>query len=135
MLKAVCLDTRILSMFLKGKQSAKKLINNFKTKEFEVYTTTVNISEFFMGYYKTNIVVEDDVRRLKDFFWTLHPRSIDFEVAHLSGKLYATILKDQPIGWRDTFIAAITLLNGKKIVTSNVDHFKRIPELELFEYK
>ena len=134
MLKDVCLDTRILSMFLKGKQSAKELILEFKTKEFEIYTTTVNISEFFMGYYKTNIVVEEDVRKLKDFFWTLHPRTIDFEVAHLSGKLYATIIKDYPIGWRDTFIAAITMLNGKKIITSNVDHFNRIPELEVIEY-
>ena len=85
-------------MFLKGKQSAKTLIYSFKTKEFEGYTTTVNISEFFMGYYKTNIVVETDVQRLKDFFWTLHPRSVDFEVVHLSGKLFATVLKDQPIG-------------------------------------
>jgi predicted nucleic acid-binding protein len=122
-------------MFLKGKPSAKKLINEFKAQEFEIYTTAVNISEFFMGYYKTNIVVEDDVQKLKDFFWTLHPRSIDFEVAHLSGKIYATILKDQPIGWRDTFIAAITMLNGKKIITSNTDHFNRIPALEVIEYK
>jgi predicted nucleic acid-binding protein len=134
MLQAVCLDTRILSMFLKGKPAVKQILDEYKANRFELYTTTVNIAEFFMGYYKTHLVVEEDVSRLREFFWTLHPRAIDYEAAHLSGQLYATTLKDQPIGWRDTFIAAIVLLNGKKIITSNNEHFQRIPELEVIEF-
>ena len=43
-------------------------------------------------------------------------------------------LKENSIGWRDTYIGAITMLNGKTIITSNKKHFERIPELKIIEY-
>ena len=134
MVKAVCLDTRILSAFLKKKESAKNIIDDFKDKEHEIYTTTINITEIFMGLFKINLVSEEKIKTLKEFFLALHPRTIDYDICVLSGKLYASILRGKEIGWRDTFIAAITLLNGKKIITSNPEHFKRISELEVIEY-
>ena len=134
MIKAICLDTRILSTYLKGKESAYELIEKYQTDGYELYTTVVNITEFFMGLYKIGIVSEVKKKRLKNFFLTLHPRSIDYEAGVLAGNLYATTLKGQPIGWRDTFIAAIVLLNGRFIITSNPDHFKRIPDINVIEY-
>jgi predicted nucleic acid-binding protein len=134
LIKAVCLDTRILSAFLKKKESAKNIINEFKDKGYEIYTTTINITEIFMGLFKISIVSEEKINIMKAFFLALHPRTIDYEICVLSGKLYASILKGREIGWRDTFIAAITLLNGKMIITSNPEHFKRISDLEAIEY-
>lgn len=87
-----------------------------------------------MGLFKISIVSEEKINIMKAFFLALHPRTIDYEICVLSGKLYASILKGREIGWRDTFIAAITLLNGKMIITSNPEHFKRISDLEVIEY-
>ncbi len=134
MIKAVYLDTRILSVFLKKKESAKSIINDFKDKGCEIYTTTINITEIFMGLYRVSLVSEERFNIMKDFFLALHPRTIDYDICVVSGKLYAFILKGKEIRWRDTFIAAITLLNGKKIIRSNPEHFKRISNLEVFEY-
>ena len=131
---SVCLDTRILSMFLKGKKSALKIIDEMKEQNREVYTTTINVSEFFMGYYKTDIVTEEKNKKLFEFFQLLIPKSLDYKSAILAGKLFAQTLKNNPIGWRDTFIAAIALLNGKMIITTNAKHFSRIPDLEIIEY-
>ncbi|MHA1166890.1 MAG: type II toxin-antitoxin system VapC family toxin [Candidatus Hodarchaeales archaeon] len=131
---SVCLDTRILSMFLKGKKNALRIINEMKEQNKEVYTTTINVSEFYMGYYKTNIVSEEKSKKLFEFFQLLNPKPLDFNSAKLSGKLYAQTLKDNPIGWRDTFIAAITLLNGKEIITTNIKHFSRIPDLKIVKF-
>ena len=133
-MKAVCLDTRVLSSFLKGKQNALDLIDDYQSKGFEIYTTTVNISEFFMGMYKTNILSEKKIKELHDFFETLHPRPIDYKTGFLAGKLYSTELKGQEIGWRDTFIAASVLLNGQIIITSNYKHFKRVTDLEVIKF-
>jgi predicted nucleic acid-binding protein len=132
--KAVCLDTRVLSMFLKGKESAKKIIDDYKNKGFEIYTTTINITEYFMGVYKTNILSEEKLKFLRDFFFALHPRTIDYDISVMAGRINATILRGKEIGWRDLYIATITLQNGGILITSNKDHFKRIPDLEIIEY-
>ncbi len=134
MVKAVCLDTRIVSNYLKGKESAKKIVDEYKGNGYEIYTTTINITEFFMGAFKVGSISEERFDKLKEYFFSLHPRTITYETSILAGKLYATILKGKEIGWRDTFIASITLLNGKTIITSNPDHFKRIKEIEVIKY-
>lgn len=121
-------------MYLKGKESAKQKVDEFRDEGYEIYTTIVNITEFFMGVYKTNIISGEKMKVLKEFFITLHPRFIGYEVGVLAANIYATVLKGQPIGWRDTFIAAIVLLNGKMIITSNLDHFQRLPDIKTIEY-
>jgi len=94
----------------------------------------INITEIFMGLYKINLIPEEKIKSLKEFFLALHPRTLDYNTCVLSGKLYATVLRGKEIGWRDTFIAAITILNGKVIITSNPEHFNRISGLEIIEY-
>ncbi len=132
--KEICLDTRILSAFLKGKPAAQKVIRDYIQKGYEVYTTTVNIAEYFWGAYKVNQLPETKLKELQNFFATLHPRSFDHDASVLAGKLNATVLHGQEIGWRDLFIGAITLLNGKQIITGDRDHFERIPDLKIIEF-
>ncbi len=134
MVKSVCLDTRIVSNYLKGKDSAKKVIDDFKANGYEIYTTMINITEFFMGAFKVGSISKEKLNMLKEYFLGLHPRTIDYKTGVLASNLYASTLKGKEIGWRDTFIAAITLQNGKTIITSNPDHFKRISEIEVIEY-
>ena len=134
MTEHICLDTRILSFYLKGKKSALELLNRLKEENSKFYTTVINISEFYMGYYKTNTMTEEKNIKLNQFFELLNPKVLDFNSAELAGKLYGTELKSNPIGWRDTYIASIVLLNGKKIITSNKKHFERVPNLEIIEY-
>ena len=133
-IQAVCLDTRVLSQFLNRKQKAKQIIKQFQEKHYEIYTTTINISEFFIGLYKIHDVSNEELNDLKKFFNSLHPRSMTYESALYAGRLYGTILKGSVIGWRDTFIASIVKENGNAIITSNIGHFERIPGLEIIEY-
>ncbi len=121
-------------MYLKGKQSALELLNKLKEENCEFYTTTINISEFFMGYYKANVMTAENKEKLNAFFKILNPKGLDYESAELAGKLFATTLKGNAIGWRDTYIGAIAMLNGKTIITSNKKHFERISELKIIEY-
>ncbi len=135
-IKAICLDTRILSNFLKGKEAALQLMEKYKDQDFELYTTSINIAEYYNGLFKVkgNAISGKKIKELNDLFQSLHPRSLDYEAAYLAGKLFGTILKGHEIGWRDTFIAAIVLLNGKMIITSNIEHFQRIPDLNTIKY-
>jgi predicted nucleic acid-binding protein len=83
---------------------------------------------------KGNAISGKKLKQLSDLFQTLHPRALDYESAYLAGKLFGTFLKGREIGWRDTFIAAIALLNGKTIITNNIEHFQRIPDLNIIKY-
>ena len=134
--KAICLDTRIISNFLKGKKIALQLMEEYKNQDFELYTTAINIAEYYNGLFKVKgrAISKNKLKDLNDLFKTLHPQSLDYEAAYLAGKLFGSILKGREIGWRNTFIAAIVLLNGKTIITNNIDHFKRIPDLTVIKY-
>ncbi len=131
---AVCLDTRVLSRFLSRKEPAIALVERFQEESIEIYTTCVNVSEFFMGLWKVGPISSKRLKDLQGFFADIQPRALDYPAASLAGKLYGEVLRGKEIGWRDTFIAAIVLLNGKKIVTSNPDHFRRIPDIEVTEF-
>ena len=135
--KSVCLDTRILSAYLRGKPAARKVIEQYKSEGYEIYTTTMNVAEIVMGLFKIGLVTEvteEKIKSLASFFHTLHPRPIDYPTAFLAGKMYATRLKGNDIGWQDTLIAASTCLNGKTIITGNVRQFQRIKELTVIEF-
>ena len=133
-MKAVCLDTRLLSQYLNKKAKAKKTIEDFQQQGFDVYTTTINVTEFFMGLYNVREPSTEELDKLKDFFFTLHPFGVDYDTSLVAGKLFAHLSKGNAIGWRDTFIAAIVLQHGNIIVTSNPDHFNRVPKLSVVEY-
>nr|MDO8114025.1 type II toxin-antitoxin system VapC family toxin [Candidatus Sigynarchaeota archaeon] len=134
MVNAICLDTRIVSRFLAKKTRAIELIQQYKNADYEIYTTTVNVSELIMGLWKIGPISEHRMAELKDFFTDLHVRPFDFDAAIMAGKLHGDILRGKEIGWRDTFIAAIVLVHGKKIITSNSEHFARIPDIEVITY-
>jgi len=119
---------------LNKKVKAKKAIDEFQQQGFDLYTTTINVTEFFMGLYKVREASVAELEKLKDFFFTLHPFGVDYDTSLVAGKLFASMLKGNAIGWRDTFIAAIVLQHGNTIVTSNAEHFKRVPGLSVVEY-
>lgn len=135
MLKAVCLDTRIVSRFLARKERAITLVQEYKDAQYEIYTTTVNVSELMMGLWKIGPISNQRMTELTNFFMDLHVRALDFESSVMAGKIYGEILRGKEIGWQDTYIAAIVLNNGKKIITSNPQHFERIPDLEVIGYE
>jgi predicted nucleic acid-binding protein len=132
--KSVCLDTRILSRYLNGNSKAKNKIQEFVNQGYEIYTTTINLTEIIMGLRKIGEINTVRLEGLKDFFSNLETKVFDYDSALKAGELSATVLKGQMIGWKDIFIASIACLNGNIIVTSNPTHFERIPALQIIEY-
>jgi len=54
--------------------------------------------------------------------------------AEMAAQLDAELIrKNQVIGLRDVFIAGSALSQGLKLLTKNVEHFQRIPSLQLVE--
>ena len=133
MIKAICLDTRLLSRFLAKKKAAVELVGKWKEDQYEIYTTAINVSEMMMGLWKIGPISEKRIEELKNFFLDLHVRQLDLDAAMQTGRIFTDLSRGKEIGWRDTFIAAIVMNNGKKIITSNPAHFNKIPDLDVIE--
>lgn len=94
----------------------------------------VSLSAAALGEFALGFALPDDptFRRISSHF---HLLPIDRQVALRYGVIArALIAQDTPIGKNDLWIAATALQHGLPLVTRDLDHFRRVPGLELIGY-
>lgn len=125
-------DTDIYTNVMK-KVPSKKLIDHLKKVPREdQFTTTVTIGEVFYGIMKSS----NRVRLLKLFETVLLPRATILPFDFLAAKKYGemrSILENQgtPLEHADLQIASIALSRNMTLITGNIRHFKRMPNLKV----
>jgi tRNA(fMet)-specific endonuclease VapC len=122
----VCVDIDFLIEFDRRQQKAVSKMAELADSGELVYTTIVNVAEYYAGAYKSKDkgAVEAARHYMKDFSILL----MDEEAALAWGRLYNELRADA-IGDRDLFIASIAVANKQAILTRNVKHFERVPGL------
>ena len=129
-------DTTFLIDLLRGDAEAVK-----KAREIDevggAATTAINVFEITYGISRSRYLDFD--RRLSEVEKLLSRVdifSLDLRTAILAGKILGSLSKEgKIIDVFDGMIGAIALANGcDTIVTRNVDHFKRIPDLHVETY-
>ncbi|MFA4829547.1 MAG: type II toxin-antitoxin system VapC family toxin [Thermodesulfovibrionales bacterium] len=127
------LDTDICIYWLKGSANIE---NNIIRQGLEnIYITVITECELFYGAFKSakkdkNLAVIED---LKKKIRTLHTKE---GVTYAYGEIKSDLEdKGQPLDDADLLIACIAISNNATLVTNNTDHFKRIKELKLANWK
>jgi predicted nucleic acid-binding protein len=127
------LDTDICIYWLKGNANIE---NNIISHSLEnIYITVITECELFYGAFKSskrdqNLAVIVD---LKKKMRTLHTKE---GVTYTYGKIKSELeAKGQPLDDADLMIASIAISNNATLVTNNMEHFKRIKELKLANWK
>jgi tRNA(fMet)-specific endonuclease VapC len=125
------IDTDILIDFLRNQKEAVAFITQLEEKKTRLSTTAINAFELYYGAHKSRQSVQtlQSTKKLLDrlVLLPLTPRS-----AQRAGHIYAELeLEGQPIGLRDTFIAAIALTRKYSVATRNTEHFKKVKGLTL----
>jgi tRNA(fMet)-specific endonuclease VapC len=123
------IDTDILIDFLRNQKEAVAFITQLEEKKTLLSTTAVNAFELYYGAHKSKQSAQtlQATKKLLDrlVLLSLTPRS-----AQRAGHIYAELeLEGQPIGLRDTFIAAIALTRKCSVATRNIEHFKKVKGL------
>ena len=123
------IDTDILIDLLRNKKETVAFITQLEEKKTILSTTAVNAFELYYGAHKSKQSAQtlQATKKLIDrlVLFPLTPRS-----AQRAGLIYAELeLEGQPIGLRDTFIAAIALTRKCSVATRNTGHFKKIEGL------
>jgi predicted nucleic acid-binding protein len=125
----VFVDTSVIVDIDRGRQEVIELCRRL-TKEHEVYLSTVTVSEVLTGSYLRRDAakaVAKAKRVLGQFSWV----NLDGAVAERTAQLNAYLIAEgQPIEYQDQAIAASCLTtNSDILLTSNKEHFARIPPL------
>ncbi|MFW5946730.1 MAG: type II toxin-antitoxin system VapC family toxin [Candidatus Natronoplasma sp.] len=74
--------------------------------------------------------------KLDDFLSPLTIIPIDQKVARRAGKIAADLIEEgKRVEINDLYIAATALLNEETVVTKNVEHFERIDDLDVVDWR
>ncbi len=123
-------DTDIYTNVMR-KIPSKTLLNRLKkVPRRDQFTTTITIAEVYYGLIKAS----NRTRLLKLFEDVLLPRAtilpFDFSAAKKYGEIRSFLEKQgTPLAHADLQIAAIALTMNMTLVTGNLKHFQRVPQL------
>ncbi len=123
-------DTDIYTNVMRKVPSEKLLDRLKKVPRRDQFTTTITIAEVYYGLMKAS----NKTRLLKLFESILIPRATILPFTYLSANKYGEIrsfLEKQgtPLAHADLQIASIVLSMDMTLITGNLKHFQRVPQL------
>jgi tRNA(fMet)-specific endonuclease VapC len=125
------IDTDILIDFLRNRKEAVAFVTQIEEKKTLLHTTAINAFELYYGAHKSRQSVQT-LQATKKLLDRLVLLPLTTRSAQRAGHIYAELeLEGQPIGLRDTFIAAIALTRRCSVATRNTEHFKKVKGLTL----
>lgn len=123
------IDTDILIDFLRNRSEIVAFIAQIEEKGTLLATTAINAFELYYGAHKSK-QADQTLKATKNLLDRLVILPLTPTSAQRAGHIYAQLeLEGQPIGLRDTFIAAIALTRKFRIATRNAEHFKKVKGL------
>ena len=97
--------------------------------ESRIYLSSVALGEFATGMENP---ANPQLRRISSLF---HLLVVDRPIALRYGQINRHLRhRGTPIGANDLWIAATAIEHGLPLVTRNLDHFHRVPDLQLLGY-
>ena len=125
------IDTDILIDLLKNTEETVTFLAEMEQNETPLSTTAINTFELYYGAHKSK-QQKQNLKATTKLLNRLIILPLDQTSAETAGHIYAELeTKGQPIGLRDSLIAAITLTNGFRIATKNVKHLQKITGLTI----
>jgi len=126
----VCFDTAFLVALVRRDPKAEKRLEEYTAGEVTMSTTPITACELFKGAYRSK--KSENVAKVRKML--AHLEVLDFSVAACEayGRLTNELqLKGSIIGDLDTMIASIALIHGEPLLTSDKEHFQRVPGLSV----
>lgn len=124
--KRIVLDTSVAVEVLRGRK--KDLVEDLE-KRAELATTVVNAFELYHGAYRSKKTAAN-LSAIKGFLSTLDVLLVDDASAERSAEVLARLeAEGRAIDARDLLIGCVALQNGYAVLTDNMNHFNRIPDL------
>ena len=116
----------------RGENFVKNYLELVLSTDHNLATTSITTSEIYYGAF-INKWTKKRIEKVESFLSSIKIFSYNFKHSKKYGELRARLQNSgQEIGFPDTAIASICLVEHCKLITFNLKHFKRINGLELF---
>jgi len=126
-----CLDTDFIVALLRRRPEAEGRLEQYASQGQSVSTTTINACELYRGAYRSRDI-EKEVTKVSSILRSINLLTLTNESCTVFGRLSSSPeLTTRPVGDLDLLIASIVLTANETLVTKNVKHFSRIPNLKL----
>jgi len=124
------LDTDIFSEILKGIDPRVVARAQAYKAEFGCYTiSTITVMEVVKGLHEVRR--EKQIEQFLSGLPSIEVLTLDTRSSEIAGRVYADLEKSgQTIGRADPLIAGIALRHGLTLVTGNLNHYRRIRQLD-----
>lgn len=125
----VCLDTSFLVALIRRDGVAEKRLEEYIASEARLTTTPITVCELFKGAYRSD-KREKQVKIIKDMLRYLEVLEFSIDACQRYGKMVNELRNiGIPIGDLDAIIASIALTHNEAVVTKDIKHFERVPDL------
>jgi len=122
----VWLDTSVLVAYLKGRGPSVPAVEK-AAKECACYVTAITVYELLFGIAHAKKEIGEQT-----LLSTMVVLPLDDAAARRAAALHAELIKrNQDIGVKDVLMAAVCLEHALPILTTNEQHFSRVPGLEV----
>jgi len=126
----ILVDTSIIIDYLRKTNKESTLLYNIIGKK-RLFISSISIYELYCGATDKRKIT--DIKLILSFFEKL---PFGVKCARISSDIYHNLKKkNELIEIRDIFIASTGLYKKLPILTLNIDHFKRIENLEIINLK
>ena len=122
----ILLDTDVCIEMLRGN---KNVIQKREKEPDSIGISFLTVGELFYGAYKST-KVEHNLMQIEKFLLTVKIVQSDYDIMKLFGELKSKLFKNN-LPDADIIIAATSISKSRKLITGNIDHFKRIDELKI----
>jgi tRNA(fMet)-specific endonuclease VapC len=127
------LDTTVLIDVLRGYAPAQKKIQILEQEYRPLQTTTITVFELFQDMQQLS---EEKQHAIKNLLASLQIIPFDSLAAEEAGIIRAKLQqKGNILDPEDCMIAGIVRSHHQTLLTTNVKHFNRIPELQIETYE
>ena len=127
----VFLDSDVLINFLRKDPKTINLFERLRSEEEDLSITSVNSFELLKGVSKSSNM---DRSKVMEFLSSFEIYNFEFESSKEAALIFEDLKsKGEMIELPDIMIASIVIANNGKIITGNINHFKRIKNLEVEE--
>jgi len=128
----ICLDTDIMIDYLKGKEYAKDLIEKLYLEFGKITITAITMYELLIG---VEYMDGKDRAEVEAIISTSDILPFNKEASRESAKVSAELKRlGKQIGIADVLIAGICILSNSCLITKNIEHFRRIKNLQILGF-
>ncbi|MHA1150406.1 MAG: type II toxin-antitoxin system VapC family toxin [Promethearchaeota archaeon] len=132
----VVLDTDLLIAYLRDKENGIEIIHKIQSPNTPLKTTVFNVAELYKGCYSMRNVAKG-LMKVKTLLESLNNiLAFDDNSIQTYAKISADLKKrGLMMGSFDELIASICIANNEIFYTGNIQHFKRIKEMTLINWR